>query len=910
MSIKSIDTPTLSNSEGISKKINKGAEKMVFDILQATQYSTPIPSTVRELVSNACDSQREKEIALEILSGEKEVSDYYIERDGDQYKDSNFDPSYYDINSLDEENNDVIINYHENDGVGYCDKFEVIDYGVGIGGKRLEGILELGYSTKRNTSENFGAFGLGAKVALSTGVDFYTIETVHNGKKFMCNCYPYKTDFLTPKFNPYIEFSDGTKVHYEETDSKNYTKISFGVKKHNRRKFEESIYDQLNYLHNVKFFVVYGELNVQRHFHSEVIHNSDNIIVAKSYGYAKPHIVVVKSKESTTGINYGYIDFKELELEQLYGSVGLKCPIRQSYTDSNGMEVIIQDGVEVTPSREKVIWSENTKDYILKTIKSASAEASRMIEKSLEETDLIKWTKACNNITNKGSRSDDALGQISKIINTSDLRPRFSKNNSIVFQGIETFFLGFNVRRIEYTSDFKDPDKKSLGKELKIKTTPLKSWSEFDKKIYYSEESISKVKSYTIASLEESKSFILITPKRISTSDEESISDELKQTHLKTLTNYNKLKSHIKDSSEVFDYDAFEVTEELLEAYERAKSVYEKVTGSESFLTPEERRALNNSIVLYSIRVDYRGYNQTLVLDKVEPTLKQIKNSKFKYVYGKTEDVAKIKFAYWMYLNDYPDYSTKFHSSCEYRYDLSNMKIAFFDAFPLSLGKLPPLSESEHDILTDEFKHLPVFVKVSSKVEKLIKDFDNVVHIDEFLCSWDSKSKTINVDKKLKAYFTYKLIQSPPSWFSQLSFISPVYSEVYSYLNKYTSGWWRHSSVSEALDELEDYFQFFQRCIDLQKFVLEVKDQEDSKELIASKSKELLIFTDVAYADIYDEHAVILSNEVQEFASDMDCFLSNLSFSSDDNFKRELLHYLKSKGKLEFEFSLPEPSKS
>ena len=72
MSIKTIDKPMHGNT-GIAKRINKGAEKMVFDILQSTQYSMPIQSTVRELVTNACDSQREKEIAIEILSGKKKV---------------------------------------------------------------------------------------------------------------------------------------------------------------------------------------------------------------------------------------------------------------------------------------------------------------------------------------------------------------------------------------------------------------------------------------------------------------------------------------------------------------------------------------------------------------------------------------------------------------------------------------------------------------------------------------------------------------------------------------------------------------------------------------------------------------------------------------------------------------------
>ena len=180
MSIKTIDRDIQSGQEGVKKKINKGAEKLVFDILQASQYSTPISSAVRELTINACDSQREKEVAIDILEGKKEIKDYYIERHGPQYEDSNFDINYYNIESLQAAKHEIIITYNKKDGIGYCDTFEVTDHGVGIGGRRLEGILELGYSTKRNTSENFGAFGLGAKAALSTGVDFYTIETIYN----------------------------------------------------------------------------------------------------------------------------------------------------------------------------------------------------------------------------------------------------------------------------------------------------------------------------------------------------------------------------------------------------------------------------------------------------------------------------------------------------------------------------------------------------------------------------------------------------------------------------------------------------------------------------------------------------------------------------------------------------------
>ena len=115
MSIKTIGQQTKSSSIGLEKKINDGAKKLVIDILQATQYSTPIPSTIRELVTNACDSHREKEIAINILTGKNKVEDYFITREGEEYEDSNFDSSYYDLNWLDTEDKDVVIEYKEDD---------------------------------------------------------------------------------------------------------------------------------------------------------------------------------------------------------------------------------------------------------------------------------------------------------------------------------------------------------------------------------------------------------------------------------------------------------------------------------------------------------------------------------------------------------------------------------------------------------------------------------------------------------------------------------------------------------------------------------------------------------------------------------------------------------------------------
>ena len=159
MSLQQITLST-KGSEGIKKEINKNSIDIVFDILQVYAYSMPIESTVRELTSNAVDSQREKEIAISILTGAAKVEDYFITKHGKEFEDSGFKKDYYDLEWLDTEHKDVELEYREKPGSGFCDEFIVRDYGVGVGNGRMEGILSLGYSTKRGTKEQIGGFGL------------------------------------------------------------------------------------------------------------------------------------------------------------------------------------------------------------------------------------------------------------------------------------------------------------------------------------------------------------------------------------------------------------------------------------------------------------------------------------------------------------------------------------------------------------------------------------------------------------------------------------------------------------------------------------------------------------------------------------------------------------------------------
>lgn len=131
--------------KGITRQIDSGAQKLILDTIQITQYTKPEESIVRELTSNAVDSQSEKEKAIEILNGISKVEDYFIEREGELYKDSKWNQSYYDLNYLDTVNNRIKLTYNEGTGSEFwSDSFSIKDFGVGLGGSRLEGIFSIG----------------------------------------------------------------------------------------------------------------------------------------------------------------------------------------------------------------------------------------------------------------------------------------------------------------------------------------------------------------------------------------------------------------------------------------------------------------------------------------------------------------------------------------------------------------------------------------------------------------------------------------------------------------------------------------------------------------------------------------------------------------------------------------------
>lgn len=341
--------------EGTLKKtIYAGAEAIMFNVLQESQYMYPFKSSVREIVSNSLDSITEKNNSLKILAGDIKIEDLYIEKEGEEYKDSRFDASYYDKKWLEGTSNDVTIIYNE----AYSatrDLIQFIDYGVGLGGHRMISYFSLGFSSKRLNKSQLGSFGLGAKSLLATGIDYYTMTTFYNGKQFRFNIFKDHVVSDIPKFNEdktensKETFEGGFSCYYKKTTLKNHVIVESEVKKHRKKDYINAIESQLGYIENIKLWIKNEWGETEKKIKNKIIYKADNILMGESSYYSVPRLLLKPGDNSDICIDYGPINFDELEMPRVSGNVAFIMDI---------------GSVNVTPSRESVIWNTKTREAI------------------------------------------------------------------------------------------------------------------------------------------------------------------------------------------------------------------------------------------------------------------------------------------------------------------------------------------------------------------------------------------------------------------------------------------------------------------------------------------------------------------------------------------------------------------
>lgn len=436
MAIDQVDQTTESSS-GFSKTIERTAEAMMMKHFQAGQYAYPRKSAIRELVSNSVDAVNEKITARKIIVDGEPVEKYYLIRDDEAFKDSKFDPGYFNINWLSGDNT-VYITYEEGGNTGR-DKLIIEDRAVGLGGRRLEKYFSLGFSTKKNSRFQLGKFGFGAKAAFATGVDNYLVVSRYNGQEYKFNVYLHKADSIVPsmnmttgKMNEFVEWErgDGTmyKVYWQPTTEKNGVRVELETKKHHKEDYVQAVKSQFLYFKEIHFKIVGNGQNIIVPTEATIIYEDDGMILSDNNQFQKPHILIDK-------INYGFIDFKELELEELNGNIGIK---------------INAEDVDIGTNRESVIWSDLTKASVSAAFTKVVEKAGEMVSKELSHTDFIAWLKACISISSMWSGQNNIVGRLAKVIDMKRVSPAFAPDPRFTHGHILDDLLGLKRVGMDY----------------------------------------------------------------------------------------------------------------------------------------------------------------------------------------------------------------------------------------------------------------------------------------------------------------------------------------------------------------------------------------------------------------------------------------------------------------------------
>lgn len=821
MAIQQIESSEVKGTVGIQRKINKAAEGMIMDVVQIQQYTKPIPSTVRELTANAVDSQSEKEKALEILSGKCGPEKYFIKRDGELYKDSNWDPSYYDLTKLDASNNFVELIYREREGIGRCDSFIVRDYGVGVGGHRLEGMLSVGFSTKRNRKDALGAFGVGSKVGLATGADYYKVTTVYNGVKYIVQVFNKKINPLIGQYNldkngeenPYIEFVESNgRIYGEYTTDLNYTEIEVPCMKHHKEEFIVAVKTQLLYFPNVRFFTERESDGYKNevHFKPSLLYNSSNLVISETSPYSKPHVVIVKgtTEENSVGVCYGYIDFKELELQDMNGNIGIKCPIRSVYEDEKtGEEIVIQEGVDVTTSRENIRWTPATREFLLNQFKIAQVEATNLVEKELKERDFLKWIEACKNITSY-SGGNTAIGRLSKIVDLKSISPKFSPHPELVFKFVSETFQDFTVEKVTKIQDPKT-------KKFEAKREEVVSWIDFQTTcIFFREDRYKRNVDLYLADTNNG-SFISIKANpvdHIETSVQSLIARNTvkfkdKDAVIEARIERQKLViSLLKASVNYKIYDDVEVPDSYWKQLEKLETGTEE--EARRVPTPEERRKLEERTVANTFTKRYNAYytadGQTYQRNKVEPKIQEIMDYKGNMFYGSVEEEPKLHLA--LHIMEAQEVSKRHEPNRTMFY---NNEYKF-----LVVGKSNKQYFKQHKNINDFFG-VPVDV-----------DGGTQIMIDQALVRWNTGRILSEMLKGLEFYNNFNTFDEKRA---------QTYSELMHYVSTYYTpleGYQDRFGMGKLFDNLKVYLN---QLVSLQNFVEEGHTPDE----IAEKVKEL-----------------------------------------------------------------------
>lgn len=796
-----LNQETTESSSGFKKEIDESGLSLLLDTVQIYIYQYPVKSSTRESVSNAIDSITERNIAKILLKDPSKIGEYYVEREGDIYQDSRFDPSYYNPKFLSTDDT-VYITYTRTGPTELRDKITIRDNGVGLGEKRLEGYMKISYSSKRLSTKTLGTFGLGCKSPLATGVDCYSLKTAHNGKEFSFLIYKDKIDNCYSKWNAdgtlneYITFANGYRVYYKKSTKLNHVEVSWDVKKHQYNDYIDAIKSQLLYFRNPIDFQI-KETNGYSNkinFQANILHETEDYILADQHYYSRPHLII-------NGVCYGFIEFRELELDQKYGYIGLKMNM---------------EDVTVTPSRESCVWDTKTKEAILRKYEGLSKSAEGLINNTLSQLGLMDWIKTCVSISslNSGeSKEMKIISQLAALTGFSSLAIEYQKTGMKYNDSIEKMFgtSMLDVTRV-YQQNSYNQSKRAYMDTIKYSTGVSETQAFANRSVYLQRDGSELLKSAYICSLEVKgrydnySEFLIIRVKSKGGDDYKELVDKFMQglitlqetlDAVDTLKGVTTIEDATKQKDKIKDYKkAINIIGILLE---QKMPIYDDVAVPAGFKTnlvvetPDvaeatadvveqqkidyaKLRKLTGKILIQYPRIEY---NSSIVLSKTEMIPADLADCTDTIVYGTRDDLQLLNFLYVISRKE----------------------------------------KNTNDSYSKVFEGNPRVCVVAKQIEKHFKPFTGV---EEYLFGTDGKT----ICEPLKKIFTAKLLsdwfKSSHGYLTKLGEFSPGLTASYGAIKNYINDNSRPYGFSKYLSLLPDIQrEFLEKATKIQTILIE-----------------------------------------------------------------------------------------
>lgn len=305
--------------------------EFITTLLSSNLYSAPARSFIREIVSNAWDSQVEAgttnvPIIIKITESEK-------------------------------------TNYYGKDFTGHGD-VTIRDFGTGLSPERFNEIYRnIGSSTKRESNDYHGAFGIG------------------HLSGFSCSNTMYITSYYNDTCYEYIGIKDANTIVYTlvsttPTTEKNGLEVT--LKNVSLDKYRKA-------LHYIRFFP-----NIFIEDNNPIVNENINETKIKKYNNFWVSSYVVYDKILLGNVLYP-INSCELRLIEQNNS-----PLKRFLDTIQYTGIVLKFDIgelSVTPNRENIIYTKECIDKINKKIEAAKAEIESIIENKAKEdsTDLLDY---------------------------------------------------------------------------------------------------------------------------------------------------------------------------------------------------------------------------------------------------------------------------------------------------------------------------------------------------------------------------------------------------------------------------------------------------------------------------------------------------------------------------------------